>query len=79
MDNFRKMKTIDKLILRVAAIAFAFAGIGCATVGAETSNDIQMEMIQRHAEEQALARLVESPSRDVADAASTMVRQRATE
>ena len=73
------MKTIDSVVLRVVAIAFGFAGIGCATVGAEKPIDPQMELAQRQAEEQSLARLVDSPSRDVADAASTLVRQRVTE
>jgi hypothetical protein len=79
MNHFRKMKNIDKVILRVVAIAFGFAGIGCATVGAVKPTDPQMELAQKQAEEQSLARLVDSPSRDVADAASSMVRQRVTE
>jgi len=48
-------------------------------VGADKTADAQMEMIQKQAEEQSLARLVDSPSRDVADAASSLVRQRITE
>jgi hypothetical protein len=79
MNNFRKMNTIDSVVLRVVAIAFGLVGIGCATVGAEKPIDPQMELIQKQAEEQSLARLIDSPSRDVADAASSLVRQRATE
>ena len=79
MQNLRKMKNINSVMVRVAAIAFGFVGIGCATVGAEKPNDPQMELIQKQAEEQSLARLVDSPSRDVAEAASTLVRQRVTE
>jgi hypothetical protein len=79
MNNFRKMKNIDSVALRIAAIAFGFVGIGCATAGAQKPIDPQMELVQKQAEEQSLARLVDSPSRDVADAASSLVRQRVTE
>jgi hypothetical protein len=79
MMTFRIMNTIDSVILRIAAIAFGLVGIGCATVGAEKPIDPQMELAQKQAEEQSLARLVDSPSRDVADAASSLVRQRVTE
>ena len=48
-------------------------------MGAEKPIDPQMELAQKQAEEQSLARLVDSPSRDVADAASTLVRERVTE
>ena len=74
------MKNIDSLVLRVAAVAFGFLGIGCAALGAERpSNDPQMELIQKQAEDQSLARLADSPSRDVAEAAHDMAHQLTTE
>jgi hypothetical protein len=79
MNNHRKMKNINSAVLGIVAITFGFLGMGCATAGAQKTTDAQMEMIQKQAEEQSLARLVDSPSRDVADAASSLVRQRVTE
>jgi hypothetical protein len=67
------MQAIDSAILRVAAIAFAFLGFGCATVGAEEApNDPEMELVQKQAEDQTLARLSESASHDIADSAYAM-------
>jgi|HubBroStandDraft_6_1064221.scaffolds.fasta_scaffold249524_2 hypothetical protein len=79
MNNLRKMKNLNSAVLGIVVITFGFLGVGCATVGADKTADAQMEMIQKQAEEQSLARLVDSPSRDVADAASSLVRQRITE
>jgi hypothetical protein len=62
-------------IVILALMAF---GTGCATTGPSPRySDVELELAQRQAEDDALARLVCSVSRDIADAAGTMVRERA--
>jgi hypothetical protein len=59
-------------------LAFTTFGIGCATTGPSPRySDAELELAQHRAEDDALARLVCSVSRDIADAAGTMVRERA--
>jgi len=54
-------------------------GIGCATTGpSPRHSDAEVELAQRHAEDEALARLASSANTDIADAASTIARDRAT-
>jgi hypothetical protein len=63
---------------RIVVLAFAAFGIGCATTGPSPRySDAELELAQRQAEDDALARLVCSVSRDIADAAGTMARARA--
>ena len=63
---------------RIVVLAFAAFGIGCATTGPSPRySDAELELAQRQSEDDALARLVCSVSRDIADAAGTMARARA--
>jgi hypothetical protein len=71
------MKT--KMIARIVVLGFTVFGIGCATTGpGPRYTDAEVEMAQRRAEDQALARLASSNNNDIADAASTLARERAT-
>lgn len=66
-------------VVRLAVTSFALFQIGCATVGTgATHNDGEMELAQRQAEDETLARLASSHNNDIADAASTLARERAT-
>jgi hypothetical protein len=72
------MKTFNKMI-RIAALGASLCGIGCATTGPSPRySDAEVELAQRHAEDAALARLASSVNTDIADAASTLARERAT-
>jgi hypothetical protein len=69
-----------KLVMatRIVVLAFTAFGIGCATTGPSPRySDAELELAQRQAEDDALAHLVCSVSRDIADAAGTMARERA--
>jgi hypothetical protein len=69
----------SKFIARVVLLAFTIFGIGCATTGpSPRHSDAEVELAERHAEDEALARLASSANTDIADAASTLVRERAT-
>jgi hypothetical protein len=72
------MNTLKQSI-RIATLALSLLGVGCATTahGAGYS-DAEVELAQRRAEDQALARLASSNNSDIADAASTLARERAT-
>ena len=66
------------VVARIVILAFTAFGIGCATTGPSPRySDAELELAQRHAEDEALARLVCSVSTDIADAAGTMARERA--
>ncbi|HEX3902491.1 MAG TPA: hypothetical protein VH853_06555 [Polyangia bacterium] len=72
------MKTLNQTI-RIAALGFSLFGIGCATTTHSSGyTDAEVELAQRRAEDQALARLASSTNTDIADAASTLARERAT-
>jgi hypothetical protein len=59
-------------------LAFSTLEIGCATTGPSPRySDAELELAQRHAEDETLARLACSFSTDIADAAGTMARERA--
>ena len=66
------------IIARVAILAFMAFGIGCATTGPSPRySDAELELAQRHAEDETLTRLASSVSTDIADEASMMARARA--
>jgi hypothetical protein len=70
---------VSKIVMRVVILAFTAFAIGCATTGPSPRySDAELELAQRHAEEDALARLASSANIDIADAASTLARERAT-
>ena len=67
-----------KPLFRIAILAFTTFGIGCATTGLSPRySDAELELAQRDAETATLTRLASSVSIDIADAASTMARERA--
>jgi hypothetical protein len=70
----------SKIVSRlVGVLALAVMGIGCATTGPSPRySDAEIELAQRHAEDEALARLASSVNTDIADAASTLARARVT-
>ena len=71
------MKT--KMILKIAALGLSLFTIGCATTGRSPSySDTEVEMAMRRTEDETLARLAASNNDDIADAASTLARSRAT-
>ena len=65
--------------VRIVILAFSVLGIGCATTGpwGPRHSDAEVELAQRHAEDTTLARLADSVSIDIADAAGRMARERA--
>ena len=66
-------------VIRLAVTSFALFQIGCATVGTGAAHsDSEMELAQREAESETLARLASSHNNDIADAASMIARERAT-
>jgi acyl-CoA synthetase (AMP-forming)/AMP-acid ligase II len=68
----------SKLAIRIIILAFATFGIGCATTSlSPRHSDAELELAQRDAEDETLARLATSVSIDIADAASTIARERA--
>jgi hypothetical protein len=71
---------VSKIVARLAiALELAVLGAGCATTGPSPRySDADLELAQRHAEDEALARLASSVNTDIADAASTLARERAT-
>ena len=71
---------ISRIVPRlVLALGLVVMGIGCATTGpSPRHSDAEVELAQRHAEDEALARLASSANTDIADAASTIARDRAT-
>ncbi len=67
------------MLLRVLAIGPMLSGIGCATAGPSAIHtDAEMELAEREAEDATLARLSASSNHDVADAAGSLARGRAT-
>jgi hypothetical protein len=71
------MKT--KMILKIAALGLSLFTIGCATTGHSPGySDTEVEMAMRRTEDETLARLAASNNDDIADAASTLARSRAT-
>ena len=71
------MKTTK--IVRIVVLAFTVFGIGCATTGpGPRHTDAEVELAVRHAEDETLARLASSANTDIADAASSLARERAT-
>ena len=73
------MKSMSRIAPRIVILAFTLFGIGCATTGPSPRySDAEVELAQRHAEDETLARLASSVNTDIADAASDLARQRAT-
>jgi hypothetical protein len=71
------MKT--QMIIKIAALGFSLFTIGCATTGHSPHySDTDVEMAMRRTEDETLARLAASNNNDIADAASTLARARAT-
>jgi hypothetical protein len=71
------MKT--KMMVRMVVLGFSVLGIGCATTGhSPRYSEADVELAMRHTEEETLARLASSNNTDIADAASTLARDRAT-
>jgi len=69
---------IRKSTLRFAAFAFLVFGVGCATSGQPlVYTETEMELAQQRAEDDTFARLAASNSEEIADAASTLARERA--
>ena len=69
---------ISKVVARIVILAFTIFGMGCATTGPSPRfSDAELELAQRHAEDETLARLASSVSTDIADEAGTMARERA--
>jgi hypothetical protein len=72
------MKTLNKMGW-IAALGFSLFGFGCATTGhSPRYSDSDVELAMRRTEDETLARLAASNNNDIADAASTLARQRAT-
>ena len=68
-----------KTVLKLAALGLSLFTIGCATTGARPGySDTDVEMAMRRTEDETLARLAASNNNDIADAASTLARERAT-
>jgi len=66
-------------VIRLAVTSFALAQLGCATTGSNfVHSDAEIELAQRQTEDETLSRLSSSRNDDIADAASTLARQRAT-
>ena len=62
----------------IVVLGLAVLEIGCATTGPSPRfSDAELELAQRQAEDEVLARLASSFSSDIADAATTMARERA--
>ena len=69
----------SKNIARILTLAFTVFGIGCATTGhSPRYSDTEVEMAMRRTEDETLARMAASNNNDIADAASTLARDRAT-
>jgi hypothetical protein len=68
-----------KMILNIAALGFSLFTVGCATTGhSPRYSDTEVEVAMRRTEDETLARLATSNNNDIADAASTLARDRAT-
>ncbi len=71
------MKTMS--MVRVMAVGLMVSAIGCATTGQpQFYSEAEMEAAQQRAEAETLARLATSNNNDIADAASTLSRERVT-
>jgi hypothetical protein len=71
------MKTM--MMVRIAFLGFSFLGVGCATSGySPRYSDKDVELAMRRTEEETLARLASSNNNEIADAASTLARERVT-
>ena len=70
---------MNKTVIGTLALVFMVLGIGCATTTQGSRyTDAEVEMAQRQAESETLARLASSSNDDVADSASTIARERTT-
>ena len=67
-----------KSTIGLISLAFLVLGLGCATAGLSVHSDAEMELAQQRAEDATLARLASSSNHDIADAAGTLARERAT-
>lgn len=67
-----------KKLIRFLILGFMVSGVACAAAGPAVRTDPEMELAQQRAEDAALARLAASSNRDIADAAGTLTRERAT-
>lgn len=72
---------MNRPLFGIVALSFAFLGVGCATTTARGArySDAEVELAQRQAETETLARLASSSNDDIADSASTLARQHATQ
>jgi hypothetical protein len=71
--------TVRKTLIRVLTIGAMVSGLGCATAGAPViQTDTEMKLAQQRAEDATLARLASSNNQDIADAAGSVARERAT-
>ncbi|HEX3902490.1 MAG TPA: hypothetical protein VH853_06550 [Polyangia bacterium] len=71
------MKT--KMMFQIGALGFSLFTIGCATTGHGSGySDAEVEMAMHRTEDETLARLAASNNTDIADAAGTLARERAT-
>ncbi len=62
----------------IVALAFSVFGIGCATVDhGSRYSDTEVEMAMRRTEDETLARMAASNNNEIADAASSLARERA--
>jgi hypothetical protein len=67
------------MVLKIVALGFSLFTIGCATTAhSPRYSDTEVEMAMRRTEDETLARLSASNNNDIADAASTLARARAT-
>jgi hypothetical protein len=66
-------------VIRLAITSFALFQLGCATTRSSfVHTDAEVAMAQRQTEDETLSRLASSGNTDIADAASTIARERAT-
>ena len=69
---------VSNAVARIVVLAFTIFGMGCATTGPSPRfSDAELDLVQRTAEDETLARLASSVSTDIADEAGTMARERA--
>ena len=69
----------SKIFTRIVILALTGFGMGCATTGPSPRySDAELELAQRHAEDETLARLASSVNTDLAEAANSLARERVT-
>jgi hypothetical protein len=66
-------------LISVAVLSLMALGLGCATTGRpQVYSEAEMELAQQRAEDATLSQMAASNNNDIADAASTLARERAT-